>query len=423
MPQLELETKASGLEKSAAHAFVLLRGYIDPSTVFSLESKLEELRDGDTRDLIVDCSELMYVNSRGMGTIMQFYRDFRDKGRELVLTNVTNVVLQLLEIIGVPAVVPILPDLDAAVAYLASGPVGKRPHPASGPRPKKALSAVKKKDDEPPHPRADSSILLVSPWHNEFNDILRRRLASVAARFEIVENCKAAMEVFDVVNPDLVILEDKAEGSDEFVLALKTEKRKSVSPLIRIYAKEDELKLQGSFKIWENDYLIEPFDITELFTLSEQDLMQSPARRRGILHQSHFTLHSSPQSVDKANRLAASIIDQLGFDAEAASGIKAAYAEAVDNAIRHGNAHRRERRVDVRFLADREKLTIRVEDEGDGFDYEELMKKIAKGKEAYKRGLQKAQERGGRGILLMSLCVDELRYEGKGNVLVLVKNL
>ena len=191
---------------------------------------------------------------------------------------------------------------------------------------------------------------------------------------------------------------------------------------IRIFAKEDESKVHGPFKIWENDYLIEPFDITELFTISEWTIRQSPHKKRGVLHQTHFTFNSTRESANKAKQLGKSIINQLGFDPVAASGIKAGLAEAVDNAVRHGNHEQEDKYVDVRFLATREKLTIRIEDQGEGFDHEFYQERIAKGPEAYKREIRKSGRKGGLGLLVIKLCANELRFEGRGNIMQIVKN-
>ncbi len=418
MPQLELEVRKTEAAK-APHTCLFLRGFVDPSTLTLFESKLKDLEYSDTRDLIVDCAGLRYISSGGMGIIMALYTEFVSRGRELVLASLTPEVHHLIEMIGVSSVVPLFTNADAAMDYLQSGPPGKRLHPDYGPRPKRARGKKRERPDF--SPRVDSSVLIVSPWKNRFNDVMRRRLSSSVARFEILETCRNALDVLDTFDPDLVILEDKADDSEGFVFTVKTKKKRSVIPLIRIFGKGDESKLRGPFKIWENDYLIEPFDMTELFTISEWQLKQSPARKRGVLHQTHFTFDSSRESVDKANQLGKSIIDQLDLDAIAASGIKAAFAEAVDNAIRHGSRGRKNRHVDVRFLATKEKLTIRIEDQGAGFDFEFYLERIAKGPEAYKRELRKTGRRGGLGILVMALCTDELRYEGKGNVLQMVK--
>lgn len=418
MPQLELEIRKSD-EAKDQHTCLFLRGFVDPSTISIFESKLKDLEYLDTKDLIVDCAELRYISSGGMGIIMSLYTEFVSRGRELVLASLTPEVRHLIEMIGVSSIVPLFTDTASATNYLLSGPPGKRIHPDHGPYPRR----IRRRKRRRPALSlgADSSVLIVSPWRNRFNDVMRRRLSPSVARFEVLETCKSALDVLDTINPDLVILEDKADDSEGFVFTVKTQKKRSVIPLIRIFSKEDESKIHGPFKIWENDYLIEPFDLTELFTLSEWQLEQSPAKKRGILHQTHFTFDSSRESVDKANQLGKSIIDQLGFDAIAASGIKAAFAEAIDNAVRHGNKRRRDRHADVRFLATREKLTIRIEDQGAGFDFDFYLERISKGPESYKRELRRIGKRGGLGILVMALCTDELRYEGRGNVLQMVK--
>ncbi len=48
--------------------------------------------------------------------------------------------------------------------------------------------------------------------------------------------------------------------------------------------------------------------------------------------------------------------------------VQLAYEEAITNAIRHGNRHSPEKQVEVEFLCDPELVSVRILDQGEGFD-------------------------------------------------------
>ena len=103
----------------------------------------------------------------------------------------------------------------------------------------------------------------------------------------------------------------------------------------------------------------------------------------------------------------------------------AAVKEGIDNAVRHGNLSDPAKTVDVNVLVDRKKITIIVEDEGNGFDFEYYLQRLddEEAFEKAKRRILEEETRGGLGILLMYKCTDRLEYSGAGNILRLEKNL
>ncbi len=78
--------------------------------------------------------------------------------------------------------------------------------------------------------------------------------------------------------------------------------------------------------------------------------------------------------------------------------------------------------IDVEMLLDHEKLTVTVEDEGDGFDHVAYLKQldgVAPVSVARKR--HQSGGVGGLGIYLMRRCADRLEYNEQGNRVTLMK--
>ncbi len=108
---------------------------------------------------------------------------------------------------------------------------------------------------------------------------------------------------------------------------------------------------------------------------------------------------------------------QAGLDEEALHWVSVAVRESVTNAIRHGNRSDAGKRVHVEFtyLGAGAGLSIRVRDEGPGFDPECLPDPLAP---------ENLLKPSGRGIFLIKSFMDELelrRAPEGGMELVMVK--
>jgi serine/threonine-protein kinase RsbW len=95
-----------------------------------------------------------------------------------------------------------------------------------------------------------------------------------------------------------------------------------------------------------------------------------------------------------------------GLDDDALHWVSVAVRESVVNAIKHGNQNDESKRVIVEFTPlpahDPEELVIRVEDEGEGFDPEEIADPLAP---------ENILKSSGRGIFLIRSFMDDVRLE------------
>ena len=99
------------------------------------------------------------------------------------------------------------------------------------------------------------------------------------------------------------------------------------------------------------------------------------------------------------------ITRSIGMDEDAAHWISVAIRESVINAIKHGNRNDANKRVFVEFeteVREPPELTIRVRDQGEGFDPEELADPLAP------ENLLKAS---GRGIFLIRNFMDDVQLQ------------
>jgi serine/threonine-protein kinase RsbW len=95
-----------------------------------------------------------------------------------------------------------------------------------------------------------------------------------------------------------------------------------------------------------------------------------------------------------------------GLDEDSLHWVSVAVRESVVNAIKHGNKNDETKRVVVEFtpvpLDEPEELVIRVEDEGDGFDPEEVADPLAP---------ENILKSSGRGIFLIRSFMDDVQLQ------------
>lgn len=126
-------------------------------------------------------------------------------------------------------------------------------------------------------------------------------------------------------------------------------------------------------------------------------------------------LASTLESVDRVEHEAELLAGRAGFSEDDVSNIAMAVREAAVNAVLHGNAYSADKQISVQFEVDENDLTVRISDEGSGFDAEGLPDPLSP--ENILRG-------SGRGVFLMRAFMDEVHFRklSPGTEIVLTKH-
>jgi serine/threonine-protein kinase RsbW len=128
-------------------------------------------------------------------------------------------------------------------------------------------------------------------------------------------------------------------------------------------------------------------------------------------------MDSALESVDSAEELAVGMAQRAGFDEDDLMKIGMAVRESVVNAVVHGNRYNVNKKVHFSVTRNTERFTVRIADEGDGFDFSHLPDPLSR------ENLMRAS---GRGIFLVRSFMDEVqirRLEPAGTEVTLVKYL
>lgn len=78
--------------------------------------ELQQLVDAGARKLIVDCTQLKYISSYGMGILLRLHKRLADQGGEIKLAAIDNLVVKVLRLVKLDTVFEIYPNIDEAKA-------------------------------------------------------------------------------------------------------------------------------------------------------------------------------------------------------------------------------------------------------------------------------------------------------------------
>lgn len=102
--------------------------------------------------------------------------------------------------------------------------------------------------------------------------------------------------------------------------------------------------------------------------------------------------------------------EKFQLDDDIYGNIMIAVTEAVNNAIKHGNANDKTKNVSLSLSLNDSMIQFIIQDEGIGFDYENLPDPTA---------AENIEKVGGRGIFLMKHLSDEVEFKEKGKIVKL----
>jgi serine/threonine-protein kinase RsbW len=130
-----------------------------------------------------------------------------------------------------------------------------------------------------------------------------------------------------------------------------------------------------------------------------------------------MSLSSRFENIEMAQHLCGKLLEGWDLSEETTHWILMALREALANAIKHGNAQDLDKRVHLEMDVTDHTLTIRIRDEGVGFDPGAVVDPLAP---------ENRFKTSGRGIFYMKTFMDEVRFrqmDGGGMEIVLKKDL
>jgi anti-sigma B factor antagonist len=111
MKDFRIEREARG-----AVQIVRLSGSLDMYSFPRLETQLNTLFQQAQYRIVLDCRDLDYIGSAGLGALIGFAKQAREHDGDVKLLNVPERILKIIELLGFTKVLQVFPDEAAALA-------------------------------------------------------------------------------------------------------------------------------------------------------------------------------------------------------------------------------------------------------------------------------------------------------------------
>lgn len=264
----------------------------------------------------------------------------------------------------------------------------------------------------------DKRRILIVDSNEELRSLLTQVLSELGHEVVAMADRAAAVERDDLEDFDLII-SDLTDDSDSGVQILSELKRKRL--MVPVVVSSEEAQQHGivkAFKMGAANFLRRPYDEEELRNIIEktlsyklrfvEDLKIIPFVREKI----EFELPSDLSLMNGVLQFLIERVARLGLIQPDRSNLFIALDEAFVNAVKHGNRNDPHKLVRIAADLSAKEARFTVEDEGDGFNVNEIPDP---------REPANLFKTSGRGVLLIYNIMDQVEYNERGNRLTMIK--
>lgn len=96
-----------------------LKGYLDAHTTPILEESFQRLMNEKKYRILVNCKDLSYISSAGMGVFMAFIEDVRAEQGDIKMSDMNPKVFNIFDLLGFPMLYDIVKTEDEAIKKFA----------------------------------------------------------------------------------------------------------------------------------------------------------------------------------------------------------------------------------------------------------------------------------------------------------------
>jgi len=104
--------------KEDLNLVIKVTGDVDASSSIFLDNALEEAIGNNERRIMVDCKELDYISSAGLGVFMSYIQEFENNDTQMVLYGMNAKVKNTFEILGLDQLLKITQNKEEAIELL-----------------------------------------------------------------------------------------------------------------------------------------------------------------------------------------------------------------------------------------------------------------------------------------------------------------
>ena len=96
-------------------AVIYPRGHLDAHNVERFEKEILRLIGNNVINILINCKELSYISSAGMGIIMGYLDEIREKGGDIKLSDLNERVYEIFDLVGFTEIYEFLDNEESAI--------------------------------------------------------------------------------------------------------------------------------------------------------------------------------------------------------------------------------------------------------------------------------------------------------------------
>lgn len=99
-------------------ALIKIDGDIDASSSIQLDERLSEQINSKQSLIMIDCEELKYISSAGLGVFMSYIEEFKSVSKQFILFGLSDKVKNVFDMLGLDQLMEIVGTKEEALTYL-----------------------------------------------------------------------------------------------------------------------------------------------------------------------------------------------------------------------------------------------------------------------------------------------------------------
>lgn len=106
---------STSVRENGEISIINLKGFLDAHTAPTLENNFTQLINDSKFKIVVNFEDLAYISSAGLGVFMAYIESIRDNKGDIKLTNMSDKVFNIFDLLGFPLLYEIYKNEEEAI--------------------------------------------------------------------------------------------------------------------------------------------------------------------------------------------------------------------------------------------------------------------------------------------------------------------
>ena len=94
---------------------IRIKGDLDASSAIHMDNEIRTAYENEVYNVLIDCCDLNYISSAGVGVFVSYFEDFKSKNGKLVFFNMKHNVHNVFNILGLGEILKIVNTEEEAL--------------------------------------------------------------------------------------------------------------------------------------------------------------------------------------------------------------------------------------------------------------------------------------------------------------------